>query len=117
MKLLLKPLLVILRKTDLVSKILPGLLRAAAEGAFGEGVKKAYWVAAGYKTATGALLMALGTGLEAISASFPEWTWAPAVAQLVFWLGALLSSVGLVDAGVRSPWPKGTEIPEEAKRG
>jgi len=112
-----KLLMLVLKKTGFVGKILPGLLRAAAEGSFGEPVKRLYWLLAGYKTATGAVLMALGTGLEAVAASFPEWSWAPQAAQAIFWLGALLSSVGLVDAGVRSPWPQGTEIPTEAKRG
>lgn len=112
-----KLLLKVLTKAGLISKLLPMLLRAWAEGGLGEPARKAYWWLAGYKAITGALIMGLGVGLEAVSASFPGWTWAPPAARGVFWLGAMLSSVGLVDGGVRSPWPEGTEIPDKAKRG
>lgn len=97
--------------------ILPALLRAAAEGSFGEPVKRAYWWAAGKKTVTGAILLAAGAGLEVLAAAHPEWAWTSAWAGYVFTAGSILAAVGLVDGGVRSPWPTGTQIPQEAKRG
>lgn len=108
-------LLKLLKWSGLVSKILPGLLKSWAEGGLGEPAKKVYWWLAGYKTITGAVLIALGTGFEALAASYPEYAWAPQAARVVFWLGATLSSIGLVDGGTRSPWPAGTEIPDKAK--
>lgn len=113
MRLLLK----LLKKTGLISKILPGLLRAAAEGGLGPKAKAAYWALEGKKTLLGAVLIALGTAAESLAASYPDQPWIVPTAQAIFWLGALLSSVGLVDGGVRSPWPQGTEIPDKAKHG
>lgn len=114
-------LLKLLKWSGLVSKILPGLLKSWAEGGLGEPAKKVYWWLAGYKTITGAIFIALGTGLEALAASypaetFPEWAWVLGVARGIFWAGSLLASVGLVDGGTRSPWPNGTEIPPEIKQ-
>ena len=111
-----KLLLKILKSTGLISKLIPGLLRAWAEGGLGEPARKVYWFLEGYKTITGALLMALGTGLEAIAANYPDWTWAAPAARAIFWIGAILTPIGLVDGGVRSPWPRGTVIPPEAKK-
>ena len=108
-------LLKLLKWSGLASKILPGLLKSWAEGGLGEPAKKVYWWLAGYKTITGAILIAAGTGLEAIAGTYPEWTWAPGVAKGIFWAGSLLASVGLVDGGTRSPWPNGTEIPDQLK--
>lgn len=112
-----KLLLKVLKNTGLISKLLPALLRAWAEGGLGEPARKVYWWLAGYKAVTGAIFIALGTGLEAVAASYPDLTWAPAVARGVFWAGTLLASIGLVDGGVRSPWPEGTPIPSKAKKG
>jgi len=111
-----KLLLKFLKTTGLISKILPGVLRAWAEGGLGEPARKVYWWLEGYKTVTGALLMGLGAGLEHIAPSFPEWTWVIPFAKGVFWLGGMLSSIGLVDAGVRAPWPTGTKIEAKDKR-
>jgi len=104
-----------LKSTGLLSKILPYIFRAWAEGGLGKPAQKLYWFAAGYKTVTGAVIMALGTGLEAVAAAYPDFVWAPAAARAVFWVGAFLSSVGLVDGGVRSRWPDGTPITREEK--
>lgn len=101
---------------DVIAKVLPTLLRLWAEGKlFGEKGARVYWWLAGKKTVTGAILLALGTGLEAVAAGYPELAWAPVAARVIFWTGAALSSIGLVDGGVRSPWPKGTEIPAKFK--
>jgi len=51
-----KLLLKILKTTGLISKILPGVLRAWAEGGLGVPAQKVYWWLEGYKTITGALL-------------------------------------------------------------
>lgn len=96
--------------------LLPLIFKAAAEGRFGAAVEKLYWLAEGRKTFTGAVLMGIGTGLEAVAAAYPELAWAPAAARVVFAVGACLSAVGLVDGGVRAPWPKGTAIPPEEKQ-
>lgn len=108
-----KLLLKILKSTGLISKILPALLRAWAEGGLGEPAKKVYWFLAGKKAITGAILLAVGTALDATCGNYPQWDWACPGARYVFWLGALLTSVGLVDGGVRSPWPEGTPKPEK----
>lgn len=94
--------------------ILPAILKAAAEGDFGEPVKKLYAFAAGKKTITGAALVALGAGLETLCASFPEYAvWACPASRYLYIVGGLLASVGLVDGGTRAPWPAGT--PREEK--
>ncbi len=105
---LLKVLGKIISKAGLVSKLLPMLLRLWAEGGLGAPAQKVYWFLAGKKAITGAILLAVGTSLEATCGSYPDWGWACPAARYVFWLGALLTSVGLVDGGVRSPWPDGT---------
>lgn len=111
-----KLLLKILKSTGLISKILPALLRAWAEGGLGEPARKFYWLLEGKKTLIGALLVGLAYGLEAICGANPEMVWGCEWSRYVMAAGALLTSIGLVDAGVRSPWPKGTAIPPEAKR-
>jgi len=95
-------------KAGLVSKLLPMLLRLWAEGGLGKPAQAVYWFLAGKKAITGAVLLAVGTALDATCGSYPQWDWACYLARGVFWLGALLTSVGLVDGGVRSPWPDGT---------
>ena len=97
--------------------ILPAVFKAAAEGQFGETVKKLYWFASGYKTFTGAVLLAVGAGLETVCASYPEMSWPCAWARYVYYAGGILTTVGLVDGGTRAPWPKGTDIPAEVKNG
>jgi hypothetical protein len=96
--------------------ILPAILRAAAEGQLGEPVKRAYWVAAGYRTFTGAVLVGLGAALETVCGSYPDMAWACPAARYVYIAGGLLAAVGLVDGGVRAPWPAGTPIAPEDKR-
>ena len=110
-------LLKLLKWSGLISKILPSLLKSWAEGGLGEPAKKVYWWLAGYKIITGMIFIVLGTGLEALASSYPDLTWAPTVARSVFWAGSLLASVGLVDGGVRSPWPQGTVISDKDKTG
>lgn len=85
--------------------ILPEVFKAAAEGKFGPVVQKVYWATAKYKTVTGAVLLAAGAGLETIAATYPEWTWAAPAATYVYVVGGFLAAVGLVDGGVRAPWP------------
>lgn len=109
-------LLKLLKWSGLASKLLPMLLKSWAEGGLGEPAKKFYWWLAGYKAITGMALIAIGTGLEALAGSYPDLTWAPAVARGVFWVGSLLASVGLVDGGVRSPWPDGTPLTKKEKQ-
>ncbi len=108
---LLKVLGKIISKAGLVSKLLPMLLKMWVEGGLGEPAQKVYWFLAGKKAITGAILLAVGTGLEATCGSYPDMSWACPAARYVFWFGALLTSVGLVDGGVRSPWPEGTPKP------
>jgi hypothetical protein len=93
--------------------ILPAIFRAAAEGHFGPQVKAAYWWASSFKTITGAALMAIGAGLETVCGSFPDFAWACPASRYVYLAGEILTVVGLVDGGVRAPWPTGTpkEIP------
>lgn len=86
--------------------ILPMILRAIAEGKFGEGPKKVYWFMAGYKTASGTVLTVLGIGLRAVCA--PEAEWACSSSNFLIVLGGILWQVGLVDGGTRAPWPQGT---------
>lgn len=96
--------------------ILPALFKGIAEGKFGELPKRIYWFGAGHRTVTGAILLAAGAGLETIASAYPEWTWAAPAARYVYAAGAFLTTVGLVDGGVRSPWPAGTVIPPEDKQ-
>jgi hypothetical protein len=53
----------------------------------------------------GAALIGIGAGLEAVCASYPDLTWARSAARYVYYAGALLTTVGLVDGGTRAPWP------------
>lgn len=97
--------------------LVPMVLTAAAEGEFGPGVEKVYRWLKGKKTVTGAILLGSGAALETICAGYPSMDWS---CQIVPWLyggGGILASVGLVDGGLRAPWPKGTAIPPEAKKG
>jgi hypothetical protein len=89
-------------------KILPLAFKALAEGQFGEVPKKIYWFLAGKKTIIGALLLAWGTGMEAVCANYPDFAYSCEVATWVYWLGGMLTVVGLADGGTRSPWPEGT---------
>lgn len=95
----------LLKRFDIISKVLPTLFKNAAEGRMGPQLRAVYWWLAGKKTVTGAVLMAVGAGLETLIPSFPEWTWLLPVSQWVYWLGGALAAVGLVDGGTRSPWP------------
>lgn len=85
--------------------ILPAILKAAAEGKFGEGIKRAYWAMAGIKTVSGAVVLALGAGLETVCASYPEYAWTCGAGKWLYLIGGILASVGLVDGGTRAPWP------------
>jgi hypothetical protein len=89
--------------------ILPALFKAAAEGQFGEPVKKAYWLLNGYATFTGMVFVGLGTALEAVSSSYPELAWAPVAAAWIYRVGTVLAAVGLLRGGVNSPWPEGAQ--------
>lgn len=95
--------------------ILPAIFKAAAEGEFGEPVKRVYWALSQYKTFSGAALMAAGAGLETVCASFPDFAWACPASRYVYLAGEVLAVVGLVDGGVRAPWPAGTVIPPAEK--
>jgi hypothetical protein len=94
-------------------KILPVLLKKVAEGNAGPLAQRIYWATAKYKTLTGAILLALGTGSEAVCGSFPQWAWTCEVGPWIYWVGMVLTAVGLADGGTRSPWPNGT--PKEGK--
>lgn len=96
--------------------LLPAVFKAAAEGELGEPMKKVYWFGAGHRTFTGAVLLAAGAGLETICAGYPDVGWSCSAARYVYYAGAFLTTVGLVDGGTRAPWPKGTQIPAEDKR-
>jgi hypothetical protein len=90
-------------------KVLPVFFKAIAEGQLGEPAKKIYWLLAGRKTAIGALLLAIGTGMEAVCANHPAFPWTCEVGTWVYWLGGMLAAIGLVDGGTRSPWPEGAK--------
>jgi hypothetical protein len=85
--------------------ILPAIFKHAAEGDFGEPIKKAYWFTAGYRTIVGAALWAIGAGAETVCGSYPQFAWSCAAATWAYWIGAFLTGVGLADGGTRSPWP------------
>lgn len=102
-------------------KLLPTLLRMVAEGDADEALgltaaeglrcyplKRIYWWTAGKKTFAGAALLFVGAGLETLCASYPAWGWSCASARYVYYVGAALAAVGLVDGGTRAPWPAGT---------
>lgn len=89
--------------------ILPAIFKAAGEGQFGEAVKKAYWTGCGYATFTGFVFVFIGSGLESVSAAFPEYAWAPVAAAWVYRIGTVLAAVGLLRGGVNSPWPEGAQ--------
>lgn len=110
-------LLKLLKTTGLVSKVIPSLLRMWAEGKLGAPAQKLYWLLAGYKTITGAVLLAVGTGLETTCAGYADYAWTCQAAPYVYMVGAALAAIGLVDGGTRSPWPSGTPIPEAEKKG
>ena len=93
--------------------ILPALLRAVAEGKMGDPAKAIYWKTAGYRTVTGAVLVAVGAGLGSVCTGYPEFAWACKSQVWVMAAGGLLSAVGLADGGTRTPWPNGT--PQEDK--
>lgn len=96
-------------------KLLPPLFKAAAEGDLGPQVKALYWFASKYKTITGAILWGAGAALETVCGNYPEFSWACAYAAWPYWLGVVLTGVGLADGGTRSPYPAGTVIPEAEK--
>jgi hypothetical protein len=94
--------------------LLPALLRAVAEGKLGERPKAIYWKTAGYRTFTGAALVAAGAGLGAVCANYGEaMAWACKAEGWVMGFGALLAAVGLADGGTRAPWPEGTPKAEK----
>lgn len=105
----------VLKKLGIVSKVLPAALRMWAQSDGWPG--KVYWWLEGKKTVSGVILIGIGAALREVAPMYPELEWLPAVMQAVTWLGATMASVGLVDAGVRSPWPKGTKIPPTQKLG
>lgn len=107
-----KLLVFVLKKLNW-GKIIPQVLRAAAEGRAGEMPKKVYWALAGKKTFIGALLIGLGTAGEAVCANYTAYQWTCEASTWIYYLGALLASVGLVDGGTRAPWPTGTPKEEE----
>ncbi len=90
-------------------KILPRIFKAAAEGEFGEAIKKVYWFGAGYRTITGALLWGIGGGLETVCSNYPDFAWTCEAGRVVYSVGAILATVGLLDGAVRSPWPEGSQ--------
>lgn len=98
-------------------QILPALFKAAGEGKFGPAVKRLYWLGNGYATFTGAVFVGVGAGLEAVTAAYPEWAWAPVAAVWVYRIGTFLFTVGLLRGGVNSPWPAGSPIAPEEKQG
>lgn len=96
--------------------LLPIVFKGAAEGDYGEPIKKIYWLAAEYKTVTGAVLWGAGAALETVCGNYPGYSWACTYAAWPYYVGMVLTGVGLADGGTRSPYPAGTVIPAEAKR-
>ncbi len=86
--------------------ILPEVFKAAAEGRFGPKVQAVYWWSEKRKTISGAALLALGAAAETLCATYPDMTWACGASGYIYAVGAFLTLVGLVDGGVRAPWPK-----------
>ena len=97
-------------------RVIPAILKAAGEGDFGPALKSVYWFGEKYATVTGAVLWAIGAGLETVCASSPDFAWSCPASRYVYLAGAALTAVGLVDGGTRAPWPTGTTIPPEVKR-
>ena len=95
--------------------LLPQVFKAAAEGSFGPAVAKVYWWLAGSKTIIGAVLWGAGAALETICGQYPQYGWACEWAKWPYYVGMFLTGVGLADGGTRSPWPKGADIPADAK--
>jgi hypothetical protein len=95
--------------------ILPGVFKAAAEGDFGPQVRAVYWFASKYKTVTGAVLWGAGAALETVCGNYPTMGWACHYAVWPYYIGMVLTGVGLADGGTRSPYPAGTVIAPEAK--
>ena len=90
--------------------LVPKILRDVGEGKYGETPKRLYWFAAGKKTFIGAFLLALGAGLETVCAGYPDMAWACEASRWVYYTGAVLTSVGLVDGGTRAPWPPPPQV-------
>lgn len=89
--------------------ILPQVLKAIAEGKMGAPAKAVYWFGAGYRTVTGAALVGIAFGLGSLcDTSGALYPWACTIQPYVITVGGILAGVGLVDGGVRSPWPTGT---------
>lgn len=87
-------------------QVLPAIFKAAAEGKFGEPIKRAYWFLAAYKTITGAVLWGAGSALESVCSSYPDFAWTCSAAPYLYYIGMFLTGVGLADGGTRAPWPK-----------
>lgn len=104
MSALLKALLVKLVRGNW-GRVFPLFFKAVAEGQFGKVPKEIYWFLAGRKTVLGAILIGVGTGLEAVCSSHPSYAWTCEAGTWVYWLGGMLAAVGLIDGGTRSPWP------------
>lgn len=103
---MLKSILVRLLKAKW-SSVLAQLFRAVAEGDFGEKAKAVYWWAAGKKTRTGVLLLAVSLGLKALAGYPNDFPWAPLAAEIVFGIGTFLVTVGLSDGLAREEPPIG----------
>lgn len=88
-----------------IGSILPALFKAAAEGEFGQPIKRLYWWTSGKKTAMGAIPWFIGAGAETVCSNMPQFPWTCDVSHWAYWIGMVLIPVGLIDAGTRSPWP------------
>jgi len=100
-----------------LSKIIPWLLTSWAEGGFGDSAKKLYWTLAGKKTLLGAIFVVAWWGLDFVSATWPEYAWAKPASEVMLSIGGMLAAAGLIDGGVRSPWPTGTTLTAKEKKG
>jgi hypothetical protein len=102
-----KPLIVKFLKGNW-GKLIPMVFKAIADGEFGKVPQRAYIWLAGKKTISGAALFGLALAFEGVCSNYPSITWSCGVSRVLYDLGAVLLAVGLIDGGVRSPWPEST---------
>lgn len=90
-------------------RLVPAVFKSAGEGMFGPQIKALYWFGEKYATVTGAVLWAIGAGLETVCGNYPQWAWSCAASQWIVVAGQVLASAGLLRGATNSPWPDGAQ--------
>ena len=90
-------------------RVIPAIFRAAGEGDFGPALKGLYWFGEKYATVTGAVLWAIGAGLETVCGGYPQWAWSCEASGWIVVVGQVLTSAGLLRGATNSPWPEGSQ--------